>query len=520
MTTPTTTSPSAVVALGRRTVTAWRRATGRLPWGAQLAVVLGAATFVARLPGLVYTGLFDRDEAYLTVMGKVLANGGHLYVDVIDRKPPIVPTVYSVARELSVDMRFVRLLCALGILANGVVVALLVRRLVADSPRAGSERGAALAAGLLAVVGTALFLPADAQAANFELWGLAPASGAVLAAVVARRTSRPAWWWFALAGALVAVAVNCKQPYIVVLVPVGLEALRPAARLAKVAAVAAGFVVGTLPMGLMVDLSALWRWTWADNGDYVDGGLSLARALGVGVGLTVVFLCFHLPLIYGFWAAVTRRVRLDRTVVVWAVMSLMVVPIGFRFFGHYYQQVVPPLAVLSGVALASAPRSAWRIIGSATALATGVLVTLSFVLPPDLSNFTDLGRYVQRTTDPEDRILVWGAVPDVYVSADREPSGVFLHDGYLTGNWASRQVPLDPTAVASEPFRSRWLIFLADLAADPPELIIDGARPGTDWAAYPPSAYPLGTLLKRCYKPDTRIDGLPVWRRDWDACPA
>ncbi len=144
-----------------------------LPWTARLVGVLAAATVVARLPGLWFNGLFDRDEAFLNVMGDVMRSGGTLYVDVIDRKPPLVPLVYELARDLSVDMRMVRLLCAVAVLVNGVLVALLVRRLSA-SPRA------ALAAGVLAVLGTSWFLPSDAQAANFELWGLAPATGAVL----------------------------------------------------------------------------------------------------------------------------------------------------------------------------------------------------------------------------------------------------------------------------------------------------------------------------------------------------
>lgn len=517
---PATVTPTATASLlasSRRAWTSARDALGRLPWTVRLAVLLGGATVVARAPGLVYNGMFDRDEAYLTVMGDVMARGGTLYVDVVDRKPPLVPLAYEVARQLSVDMRVVRLLCALMVLANGVLVALLVRRL-SRSPRA------AAAAGLLAVLGTAWFLPADAQAANFELWGLAPATGAVLAAIVAREDRERSWRWFVLAGALVAVAAHAKQPYVAVAAPVAWEAWRVGrdrtGRATNVVAVAGGALLATLPLVAVVDLGDLARWAWADNGDYLDGGLSMVRAFGVGVGLTVVFLCFHAPLLYGFWAAVSRRVRLDPTVVVWTLASLAVVPIGLRFFGHYYQQVVPPLAVLTGVALATAPRSAWRTVAGGAAVATTVLLGLSFVHRPDLTDFTAVGRYVQSTTDPGDRILVWGALPDVYVSAQRAPAGVFLHDGYLTGNWASREEVLDPSVVGEEPYRERWAMFFADVIADPPEVIIDAARPGTDWEGYSPAKYPLGFLLQQCYQQVTVLDGLPVWARDHSACPA
>jgi hypothetical protein len=204
---------------------------------------------------------------------------------------------------------------------------------------------------------------------------------------------------------------------------------------------------------------------------------------------------------------------------VWLGVSVLVLPIGLRFFGHYYQQVVPPLAVITGVALATAPRRAWQLVAGATVVSTIALVSLAFIHPADLSNFTAVGRYVQQTTAPSDQILVWGAVPDVYVSADRAPAGVFLHDGYLTGNWASRSSVLDASIIENEPYRSRWRIFMSDLDRNPPAVIIDAARPGTDWAGYGPDRYPLGALLQRCYSRVAVVDGLPVWRRDEVRCP-
>ena len=491
----------------------WKQRILGASWSGVVVSVLGVATVIARSPGVIYTGLFDRDEAFLTVMGGVVGRGGHMYVDVIDRKPPIVPYLYALVQQVSVDMRWVRLLCAIGILLSGVVAVAIVDRLTGRRP-------AALAAGVLAVLGTAMFLPADGQAANFELWGLLPASAAVLCIVLARTSRLPRWVHFLAAGACVAVAANCKQPAVVMFLPVLFEAVRVSGQRVRLTlATIGGAVLATLPLLLVVDGSRMWRWGWADNGDYLAGGISTSRALAVGAGLTVVFALFHLPLFYGVWAAVTRRVRIDPMLLVWLVASVMVLPIGLRFFGHYYQQVVPPLAVITGVALASAPRVVWRLVAAATAVSTIALVGLAFVHPADLSNFTAIGRHVQRTTAPTDRILVWGALPDVYVSADRAPAGVFLHGGYLTGNWASRSTPLDPSVARTEPFRSRWSIALADLESAPPAIIIDAARPGTDWAGYQPEKYPIGALMQRCYTREAVIDGLPLWRLDRQRCP-
>lgn len=485
----------------------------RMSWSAWMVTVLGLTTLASRAPGLFFNGMFDRDEAYLVVTGDVLRNGGQLYVDAIDRKPPIVPVMYSLIREWSVDMRAIRIVLAFLIFLNGVVVVELVRRL-------SNSRRAALFAGVLAIVGTALFLPPDAQAANFELWGLLPASTAILCVVVARSTKRGPLLWFAFAGAAVVLAANCKQPYIAVALPVAFEAIRRAnGRWRAVSATVAGAVLAFAPFVVFFDGPKMFRWVWSDNSDYLNGGISISRAVAIGVVLSGTFVLLHLPLFYGVWAAARRKFRPDTTMLVWLGVSIAVIPIGLRFFGHYYQQLVPPLAVLTGCALVSASRRVWQSLSVLTVGLLVVMLGLAFVHRPDLTNYTALGRYVQSTTTSDQRILVWGALPDVYVASDRLPSGIFLHDGYLTGNWASRSHPLPESMSAQEPFRSRWEMFFDDVDEHPPVVVINAARPDTDWAMYGPEAFPIGAWLNRCYDLDRVVDGLGVWRRDVATCP-
>ena len=156
---------------------------------------------LTRLPGLLTQRSFNTDENTLGVGGRELARGGSLYVGVIDRKPPLPFLAYSVFG--TEDFRLIRLVVAVLVLLSAVVVADEARRRWGD--RAGWVAGSVL------VLGVSASTPLDAQAANFELFALLP----IVVAVVAAARGRAA-----LAGAALAVAVLCKQPAAVTIVPV------------------------------------------------------------------------------------------------------------------------------------------------------------------------------------------------------------------------------------------------------------------------------------------------------------
>ncbi len=63
-------------------------------------VVLLAVVIVLHLPGLD-NRVFNNDEAYIATVADVLAHGGRLYVDVVDRKPPGVFYLYHWLFELT-----------------------------------------------------------------------------------------------------------------------------------------------------------------------------------------------------------------------------------------------------------------------------------------------------------------------------------------------------------------------------------------------------------------------------------
>ena len=122
---------------------------------------------MVRLPSL-FRQLFDPDEGAIATMAMVVSRGGVLYRDVIDRKPPGAPLLYSLSFWVTGarDLRPVHLIAALELAACALI-------LMSEARRSGTARAGWWAAGLF-LAGAVAFMPSDAQPANFSQLALLP----------------------------------------------------------------------------------------------------------------------------------------------------------------------------------------------------------------------------------------------------------------------------------------------------------------------------------------------------------
>ena len=84
--------------------------------GWRLFAVLLLLTVALRLPGF-FVDVFNSDETFLATQAHVIRDGGNLYREAADRKPPLVPYVYAVSFEFfgSTALWTVRLVAMLAI---------------------------------------------------------------------------------------------------------------------------------------------------------------------------------------------------------------------------------------------------------------------------------------------------------------------------------------------------------------------------------------------------------------------
>jgi hypothetical protein len=131
--------------------------------------------------------------------------------------------------------------------------------------------------------------------------------------------------------------------------------------------------------------------------------------------------------------------------VLWLVFACVGVIGGGNFHNHYYQQLVPPLALLAGIGGAGLlrDRANWRTARTSTgmmaAIAVALVATVAVTAPlwfdsgdaqartvfpgdPHLRTDAAVVRYVRAHTRPGQRIFVMWAAADIYYLADRDPS--------------------------------------------------------------------------------------------------
>ncbi|MFF9580638.1 ArnT family glycosyltransferase [Streptomyces achromogenes] len=472
-----------------------RTETTRTAYWTRLLPLLAALACVTRIPSFVRP-LWNPDEGYLAVEARLLAQGGQLYDTVVDRKPPLLPWLYEAAFALcgSGSLTPLRILAVLAQLLTAVTLASLARRHWGD--RAGRTAGVLY---LLVSVG---LNPEDAQAAAFEVFMLPWTAAAVWCADRAR--------WGA-AGAAVAAAFLTKQTGGAALLPVLWLLHRRGAVRAGLPRLAAGFAAPVLGAALLTGPAGFLFWTVTGSAAYAGVSGSPLHILGRALANTALLAAASAGLIPPLARALRGRTRVaGGWLWAWLASSAVAVAAGCHFFGHYYLQLLPPLALLATAALHARPGPPRR--HPAAVLTSGCVCVLfvgwGLLAPrPELAHAERLAAAVAHRTAPGDRVLVWGMHPETYWLAGRTPATRYLTAGLLTNYSGGRDGSRVGEAYAVP---GAWPVFRRELTTHAPALIADDSR----GKPYAPARLPtLRALLASGYTEVARVDGAVLYAR-------
>ena len=522
--------------------------------GRRYLVVLAAVLlvgFALRLPTFNRQLLSD-DESVYTLIADAMHRGDVLYRDVVDHKPPAIYDVYLASATVlgPYNTQGAHALVVAAVLLCGLMLAGAGRRLSRD-PRAG------WLSALLGFVFSTTLADFDALSANCELFLLPAQALAFLWLVRSLGTTaaRPFLTWFGV-GALVGIAVVFKFQGATFLAVVAAAVIfevmahRRSAGGALVALVVA--CVGCLVVpGLYVlrawqsgGLGAMWYWL-RFNGSYVAAGPGGLEALRLGAIRTALIggIGAFLPYAFGLGGAWTtarewRREsgsgafgyldteRVARTLaLVWLASSAIALTAGFRFFGHYFLLILPPLCLLAARPILAA----WdgcRRLRLALALLIVVPAIVALVMSTTLRApvvgrldpkppYERVAARLRELSDPRDRVFVWGYSTQIYVYAGRPLGTRFSFCDYLTGVSQGTRTARGEADPTPNIVWAAWDMLFDDLDHRRPRWVLDSAAAG--WDAYGPfqmARYPrLASYVAAHYRERERVAGVVFYER-------
>lgn len=392
---------------------------------------------VVQIPGLVLGP--HTDSAIFATIGEQLTRGALPYRDAWDHKPPGIYAVGALAALMpGPTWPAFWAISVMFLAATGQVLQWIVGRPLAA----------------VAVLAMGLY-PAATGGGQTEAFAALPAAIAFLMA------SRQRWFASGLAAGCALIFSLQLAPLLVALVV--LAGARPRPLLLGVGGVLASCGVVVVLLAAAGILPAAFDTLVTYGGVYLASSRSGDLRSVHNLGVVLLPLAAALP--FG-----ARRLpdRADLAAFAWCCAAAIFLGMQGRLFAHYVIPLGIPLAVLARQPIQR------KFARFAVVAATAVMVAVSFFVavaeapthrgPAAMA----VGRWVRDHTQPSDTVLVWGLDSAVYVVADRAPAGRYpYHLPLLTPGYTT------PAMIAA------WV---ADLAADPPAVIVDSEAVNAYWA--------------------------------------
>jgi 4-amino-4-deoxy-L-arabinose transferase-like glycosyltransferase len=476
------------------------------------------------------------DEAEYAVAADALDRGWLPGVDLLgSTKPPGIVFLYKLlfltfGRSIAViHAAHIVLLVAAGMLLVELAIALW-------------NRSAAVPAALLFwMTANSYSTPPEIAALNVESPGILLAAASLL--LTWKKPQSP----LALlaAGTCLGLAVMFRQSFAVFLLPVVVALLVLRARRWSVwMSLAAGIALPWIPIFAVYAATGGLAWAW-------DSWVRYPFTYAGDPGLRGFFIGAYYSAT-DFWtqAFIPCAMAVGGIVLLWRerqnVRTLFLASLGFtslialcagsRFFGHYWIQLFPAVALLgvpSWLALARGARRMRWLLAAAVMIGSAVAAIhyptwhwwdpsaprrgISYYSLGTNAAELPIADFVKKNTTPDETIAVWGYAPQIYYFAHRLPAVRDYMCHYITGFSAGTFEPTVERAVRAQSHPQAEQMFIADLERRRPKYVFDLwliDNYAFTFMHYAVTSYPeLAAYLRANYRPDREISMALVYRR-------
>ena len=459
--------------------------------------------------------IIDMDEAAHAVGSWTWIEGGSLYRDFINNKPPLLYVYYA----------FAQILFGKGLFAVHILTAIFVVPLTALAVAAFfdyEKRG--FHAGLLYIMLSTCFLAHDMQSTNAEILMVLPGAWAI--ALVRNSELAGSRKRMFFAGLLFGIGSLFKYQIALGIVAVAIACWRIGRHtwIYQLPGFLIAPVVTLALFQLSGGLQALLYWLFWNNLLYSANPISWNEAIGRFASYLLPFLLLTSPF---WWFAFRPRMAERPPYVSTLSIALLIVSIppvfvGFRFYPHYFIQLYFPLLIAALPAIFQANRF--------RAIATYVVVL--FCLTTVVNGYLYYGgagnyreqdpvykKIAERLKQDEcysgGRLFVWGYAPAFYYYAGIPPASRFVVmgqarlTGYVSGNLES----LDRAASGGVPLHWDWLF--EDFQKNGVTYVLDTAPAAIyRWNHFPLDRFPrLKNFVNAEFDRIDTIEDVAIYRR-------
>ena len=485
---------------------------------------------ILRAPSL-FSPVLDPDETIFANAARMILDGGVLYHDFIDHKPPLLYYVFAFFMWVIDDLRFIHLVAICWVWLSCVLMYKILDLLY-------SENCAVLGALLMALFSSNLTL-----AATSETLMTLPILVAVFLFFGSCLGGNSCGLKIFFSGIAIGCASLIKHqggvaalPIIILLFFSGQQIWR------KLFYFCTGIALSYLPWFIMAlyegNLNEFIRWGYLVNLVYLDGGPDVLWVSGMlkntflFVIVTHLLLCiFAAKSIFDNFIEIVHTHNLNEHSkesfgLMWLLVSVVAVTMGFRFYRHYYIQLTAPLVFLAAPSLLDYLKKGilFKRVNSAIIwflfLAPAIGMTLFFSWKIASRGYyhqseavADMIDYVIDNVAPNERFFLWGNYGNIAYASRRKDVSPFAHVALPLGNYDQGAIPDDyDVAILGQNDDFVGLVNL--LKSSPPKIILD-FQPSDfrDWGNFKISLFPaLNAFIQKNYLVDSYPGGVVAYK--------
>lgn len=492
----------------------------------------------------LWTPILDVDEAIFSNFATRWLDGGIPYIDMLDNKPMGIFYLYALIFQFFGHGNMIAVHAV-----TMLIVGATCHYIYKITHRLSENQTSAFWAALFYSVFTTTYIP-KYIATEIEIVMMLPLTMGIWYYIKAGDSNRP-FWCYLFSGILSGSGIIFKYQAGINLAVIGLfwlwQAIRSLKKLPFQTRVALTFLLGYfLVPALMLlhlystgSLEAFYDATIKASVNYISAGMGTIHIIQQFLikGATLIlygYILWVLAAVSFFKLIKPANVvenlgkgkMLIYLIVFWLGITTLPVVTGGRFYGHYFNQLVPAAAILAGILAGNLVTNIkWKkflivsVILSIIA-GTGPRYMTDFIYKhtgeDNPNDYKPIAEYIKTHTAQGDFVYAWGFAPCIYLFSERHSSSRYPYTdplvGRITGLKNTLKNPIDTTSFI---LADSWNVLWGDFAKNPPVYIVDTAGANLHgYEVYPIAKYPaFQSFLDKNYKLETVINKAKIYRK-------